>query len=68
MNKPETNAPTQAAPGSNLVKQSLENLDVSKLTPLSPEVMSRQATINVGTLNIKNLYQVAHLLKKMKIF
>jgi translation initiation factor 2 subunit 3 len=24
--------------------------DVTKLTPLSPEVMSRQATINVGTI------------------
>jgi hypothetical protein len=53
MNKPETNTPAQTAPGSNLVKQSLDNLDVTKLTPLSPEVMSRQATINVGTLNMK---------------
>jgi len=24
--------------------------DVSKLTPLSPEVISRQATINIGTI------------------
>ena len=56
MNKPETNAPAQTAPGSNLVKQSLENLDVSKLTPLSPEVMSRQATINVGMLNMMKYF------------
>jgi len=25
-------------------------LDVSKLTPLTPEVISRQATINIGTI------------------
>jgi len=30
--------------------QDLATLDVSKLTPLSPEVISRQATINVGTI------------------
>ena len=28
----------------------LEDLDVSKLTALSPEVISRQATINIGTI------------------
>jgi hypothetical protein len=27
----------------------LATLDVTKLTPLSPEVISRQATINIGT-------------------
>ncbi|KAI9665077.1 MAG: eukaryotic translation initiation factor 2 subunit gamma [Bathelium mastoideum] len=27
-----------------------ENLDVSKLTPLSPEIIARQATINIGTI------------------
>lgn len=31
-----------------LAEQSLDTLDVSKLTPLSPEVISRQATINIG--------------------
>ena len=31
-----------------LREQVLESLDVSKLTPLSPEVISRQATINIG--------------------
>jgi len=33
-----------------LAVQDLAKLDVSKLTPLSPEVISRQATINVGTI------------------
>lgn len=30
--------------------QDLETLDPSKLTPLTPEVISRQATINIGTI------------------
>ncbi|XP_044756629.1 histone-lysine N-methyltransferase SUV39H2-like isoform X1 [Coccinella septempunctata] len=34
----------------NLQKQDLSKLDVSKLTALSPEVISRQATINIGTI------------------
>jgi len=33
-----------------LAVQDLTTLDVSKLTPLSPEVISRQATMNVGTI------------------
>lgn len=33
-----------------LAEQSLERLDVAALTPLSPEVISRQATINIGTI------------------
>lgn len=33
-----------------LAVQDLKDLDVTKLTPLSPEVISRQATINVGTI------------------
>jgi translation initiation factor 2 subunit 3 len=33
-----------------LAVQDLTKLDVSKLTPLSPEVISRQATINIGTI------------------
>ena len=32
----------------NLAKQDLNTLDVSALTPDTPEVISRQATINVG--------------------
>lgn len=34
-----------------LAQQSLEKLDPSKVTPLSPEVISRQATINVGKIS-----------------
>ncbi|ERL84297.1 hypothetical protein D910_01713 [Dendroctonus ponderosae] len=34
----------------NLQKQDLSKLDVTKLTALSPEVISRQATINIGTI------------------
>mmetsp|Transcript_13458 Transcript_13458/g.24130 ORF Transcript_13458/g.24130 Transcript_13458/m.24130 type:complete len:463 (-) Transcript_13458:68-1456(-) len=33
-----------------LAKQDLETLDVNSLTPLSPQVISRQATVNVGTI------------------
>ncbi|CAH8659810.1 unnamed protein product [Schistosoma haematobium] len=33
-----------------LAVQNVEDLDVSKLTALSPEVISRQATINIGTI------------------
>lgn len=32
----------------HLVQHDLATLDVSKLHPLSPEVISRQATINIG--------------------
>lgn len=31
------------------MEQDLSKLDVTKLHPLSPEVISRQATINIGT-------------------
>lgn len=34
----------------NLYKQDLSKLDVNKLTALSREVISRQATINIGTI------------------
>lgn len=33
-----------------LAKQDLAKLDVRALTPLTPEVISRQATINIGTI------------------
>lgn len=33
-----------------LREQDLKNLNVSTLTPLSPEVIARQATINIGTI------------------
>jgi len=34
----------------HLAKQDLSKLDINKLNPLSPEVISRQATINIGTI------------------
>lgn len=34
----------------HLAKQDLTKLDVSELNPLTPEVISRQATINIGTI------------------
>ena len=34
----------------HLARQDLSTLDSSKLTPLTPEVISRQATINIGTI------------------
>ena len=34
----------------HLSVQDLETLDITKLTPISPEVISRQATINIGTI------------------
>ena len=33
-----------------LSQQSLSNFDASQLTPLSPDVISRQATVNIGTI------------------
>ena len=42
--------PTVTTNQPNLSRQDLSTLDVSKLTPLSPEVISRQATINIGTI------------------
>lgn len=34
----------------HLSKQDLSTLDVTQLNPLSPEIISRQATINIGTI------------------
>jgi len=34
----------------HLSKQDLNNLDIHALNPLTPEVISRQATINIGTI------------------
>ena len=34
----------------HLSVQDLNTLDITKLTPLTPEVISRQATINIGTI------------------
>ena len=30
--------------------QTLENFDINKITPLNPEIISRQATLNIGTI------------------
>ena len=35
---------------SHLAPQTLEGLNPEELTPLSPQVISRQATINIGKL------------------
>lgn len=35
-----------------LMEQDLNTLDVTKLHPLSPEVISRQATINIGIAKV----------------
>ncbi|XP_055901896.1 eukaryotic translation initiation factor 2 subunit 3 [Eupeodes corollae] len=40
----------QITVNTNLQEQNLENLDINNLTALSPEVISRQATINIGTI------------------
>merc|ERR1712086_392605 len=42
--------PTVTTSQPHLSKQDLNGLDIGKLTPLSPEVISRQATINIGTI------------------
>jgi translation initiation factor 2 subunit 3 len=36
--------------GKGLLEQNLENLNINTLSPLTPEVISRQATINIGTI------------------
>merc|ERR1712179_84788 len=43
-------APTVTTSQPHLAVQDLSTLDVNELTPLSPEVISRQATINIGTI------------------
>jgi len=42
--------PLEKGDTSHLLAQDLSTLDPTKLTPLSPEVISRQATINIGTI------------------
>mmetsp|Transcript_26250 Transcript_26250/g.65639 ORF Transcript_26250/g.65639 Transcript_26250/m.65639 type:complete len:422 (+) Transcript_26250:2-1267(+) len=41
---------TSKAAASGLVEQDLATLDPTQLTPLSPQIISRQATINIGTI------------------
>lgn len=45
---PETEEPQVGPDG--LAIQDLSKLDITKLTPLTPEVISRQATMNAGTI------------------
>jgi translation initiation factor 2 subunit 3 len=40
----------QVDPEDGLAVQDLKTLDIKKLNPLTPEVISRQATMNVGTI------------------
>eukprot|EP01099_Mayorella_cantabrigiensis_P003822 TRINITY_DN286_c0_g1_i1.p1 TRINITY_DN286_c0_g1~~TRINITY_DN286_c0_g1_i1.p1 ORF type:complete len:475 (+),score=90.30 TRINITY_DN286_c0_g1_i1:97-1521(+) len=42
--------PLEKTDTSHLLAQDLSTLDPTTLTPLSPEVISRQATINIGTI------------------
>jgi translation initiation factor 2 subunit 3 len=47
--------PVESSPAVNtksdgLAVQDLNNLNIEQLTPLTPEVISRQATINIGTI------------------
>jgi len=42
--------PLEKSDTSHLLSQDLATLDPTTLTPLSPEVISRQATINIGTI------------------
>ena len=54
MSKQETgnkiSSATYVSKQPHLSNQDLSKLDISKLHPLTPEVISRQATINVGTI------------------
>ena len=34
----------------HLADQTLEDFDINRVTPLNPEIISRQATINIGTI------------------
>ena len=42
------------------MEQDLKKLDVTKLHPLSPEVISRQATINIGNFSLLYDFSIAH--------
>jgi len=48
-----------------LAEQDLKKLDVTVLHPLSPEVISRQATINIGNAFLSLLYKL--MLKKLAV-
>ena len=44
-----------------MLLQNLKTLDPSKLTPLTPEVISRQATINIGGASTRHSADCRHL-------
>lgn len=44
------NSMTEKAKDSPLLMEQTENPDIAALTPITPEVISRQATINIGTI------------------
>uniref|UniRef100_A0A2M4CYS9 Putative histone-lysine n-methyltransferase n=1 Tax=Anopheles darlingi TaxID=43151 RepID=A0A2M4CYS9_ANODA len=50
MSSTDQQASTATTGQPHLQQQDLSKLDITKLTPLSPEVISRQATINIGTI------------------
>lgn len=50
------------------MEQDLSKLDVTKLHPLSPEVISRQATINIGKVARHITWETAHLHIRVSIF
>jgi len=49
-----------------LMEQDLSKLDVTKLHPLSPEVISRQATINIGNIFSLLGFESYHLLNLLQ--
>lgn len=49
-----------------LAEQDLSKLDVAQLHPLSPEVISRQATINIGIVFCLSFIEFLCMFKKAK--
>ena len=41
---------TVTSPNVSELAAELSNLNITELTPLSPEVIQRQATVNIGTI------------------
>jgi hypothetical protein len=52
---------------SHLAHQDISKLDASKLTPLSPEVISRQATINIGMSTCTRIYFIRSFMLRLNI-
>lgn len=52
----------------HLATQTLEGLDPSTLTPLSPQVISRQATINIGLFSFTKMIYKYHHQEKLQRF